>query len=354
MKQVINMGMHELLQKDPEMWDLFCRKEEYHSSLRDKNNRFPYYASNYRHIFEPKASEYLMNNGYQVEYPEGKPFAVCLTHDIDGIYTSNASKRSDAIKKLIHGKFSESFQSIKHLRSKKIPLVNFEEIMNLEERYNAQSSFYFLALDKNDQDYRYSYDIKVLENEMCSIKDRGWEVGLHIGRRGSSDLNELKNEKKRLEKVMNNSITGCRNHYLNFVVPASWEMLHAAGLRYDCSFGYADCAGFRNGMCHPYRPVNLNTGKIIDIIEIPLVIMDASLFDTYMRLDSDRAWEITRGLIDAVAACHGVITLLWHNTSLIGEQTKFYEKILKYCAEKEAWMTSGEHISNWWKQNVEI
>ena len=348
------MVMHELLQKDPEMWDLFCRKEEYNSSLRDKNNRFPHYASNYRTIFEPKASQYLMSNGYQVEYPDSSPFAVCLTHDIDAVYESIISKSFRGMQNVAHGKFKESLNSITQIRSRKNPYVNFKEIMNLEERYNARSSFYFLALDHKDQDYQGTYDIEDLENEMNMIKERGWEVGLHIGRRGYSDLDELKNEKKRLEKVINSSITGSRNHYLNFVVPESWEMLHAAGIRYDCSVGYADCAGFRNGMCHPYTPFNLNTGKTIDIIEIPLVIMDDSLSDKYMRLDSDRAWGITQRLIDTVAECHGVITLLWHNTSLIGDQIKFYEKILKYCAEKEAWMTSGENISNWWKQNVKI
>jgi len=32
-----------------------------------QNNRFPYYASHYRTIFEPKVSEFLMENGYNVE-----------------------------------------------------------------------------------------------------------------------------------------------------------------------------------------------------------------------------------------------------------------------------------------------
>ena len=80
--------------------------------------------------------------------------------------------------------------------------------------------------------------------------------------------------------------------------------------------------------------------------------MDDSLSDLYMRLDSGTAWEITRQLIDTVANCHGVITLLWHNTTLFGEQRTFYENILKYCAGKRAWMTSGEQISAWWKQHV--
>jgi peptidoglycan/xylan/chitin deacetylase (PgdA/CDA1 family) len=346
--------MHELLQKDPEIWDLFCRKEEYTAFVRDTNNRFPYYASRDRTIFEPRASEFLIKNGYHAEYPDGKPFAVCLTHDIDGIYASSAKKRSDAIKNFLHGEFSASVQSIRQLRSKKIPYVNFEEIMNLEERYNAHSSFYFLALGQDDPDYRDSYDIADLEHEICPIRDRGWEVGLHIGRRGSVDLNELKHERKRLEKLLNHAVKGCRNHYLNFVVPETWELLREAGLLYDCSFGYADCAGFRNGMCHPFRPFNLNTGKIIDIMEIPLVLMDNSLGFKYMRLDTATSWEITRRLIDAVAACHGVITLLWHNTTLVDEQPAFYEKILHYCAEKNAWMTSGEEIFTWVNKNNPI
>lgn len=74
------MEMHEILQKDPEIWDLFTRKEEYHSPIRDKYNRFPYYASKDRHIFEPKASKLLIENGYHVEYPEGSPFAIGRAH----------------------------------------------------------------------------------------------------------------------------------------------------------------------------------------------------------------------------------------------------------------------------------
>ena len=342
------MGMHELLQKDPELWDLFCRKEEYEPSLRDKYNRFPYYASTCRSIFEPRASAYLMNHGYPVTYPEGKPFAVCLTHDIDAVYASTLDKSIDTLKQAVHGRFRESVTSVRQVFSKKHPNTNFEDIMNLEERYNARSSFYFLALDPADQDF--FYPVEDLHQEIGSIQDRGWEVGLHGGHQGYRDLTKLRREKKKLEKITGRPVTGCRNHYLNFMVPDTWELMKNAGFTYDCSFGYADCAGFRNGMCHPFRPYNLHTDRSIDILEIPQIIMDDSLSDLYMRLDSGTAWEITRRLIDTVAGYHGVITLLWHNTTLFGEQREFYEKILQYCAGKQAWMTSGEQIAVWWNQ----
>lgn len=342
------MGMHELLQKDPELWDLFCRKEEYEPSLRDKYNRFPFYASTCRSIFEPRASAYLMNHGYPVTYPESKPFAVCLTHDIDAVYASTLDKSIDTLKQAAHGRFRESVTSVRQVFSKKHPNTNFEDIMNLEERYNARSSFYILALDPADQDYL--YPVEDLHHEIGSIQDRGWEVGLHGGHQGYRDLTKLRKEKKKLEKITGRPVTGCRNHYLNFMVPDTWELMKDAGFTYDCSFGYADCAGFRNGMCHPFRPYNLHTGRSIDILEIPQIIMDDSLSDLYMRLDSGTAWEITKRLIDTVAGYHGVITLLWHNTTLFGEQREFYEKILQYCAGKQAWMTSGEQIAAWWNQ----
>lgn len=46
------------------------------------------------------------------------------------------------------------------------------------------------------------------------------------------------------------------------------------------------------------------------------------------------------------------MTLLWHNNDFVGEERKFYEKILQYCSGKNAWMTSGEVIATWWEHNV--
>jgi hypothetical protein len=107
-------------------------------------------------------------------------------------------------------------------------------------------------------------------------------------------------------------------------------------------------------MCHPFKPYNINTGKQIDIIEIPLIVMDRTLFRDYMRLDVKKSWELIKSLIDKVEKCNGVITILWHNnTSIDGQGLKYYEKFLKYVSEKNAWITSGEEIYKWWTTNIE-
>jgi hypothetical protein len=177
------------------------------------------------------------------------------------------------------------------------------------------------------------------------IAAAGGEAGLRGGHRAYCDPPALGAEERRLEGVTGRPVVGYRNDFLRFRVPETWEHLSHAGFRYDTTFGYADCVGFRNGMCHPFKPYDLRTGREIDILEIPLTIMDGTL-DQYMRLDAGKAWEVTRRLIDATERCHGVITILWHNTYMEGEWLKLYENIIRYCREKGAWMTSGENIAD--------
>ena len=342
------MRMHEILQQDPEIWRLFTCAEEYDDTFRDGYDRFPHYMSSHREPFEPRASQYLVGKGYRPEYPDDQPFAVCLTHDIDVVYRSALSKGYAALSALKNGDLAKALASARQARSKRLPFCNFREIMALEEEYGARSSFYFLALAPGDQDY--TYDVRDFEEEIGMIADAGWEVGLHGGHRAYCDPHALAAEKQRLEAVLGRPVVGYRNHYLRFRVPETWEHLSRAGFRYDATFGYADCVGFRNGMCHPFRPYDLQAGREIEILEIPLAVMDCTL-DAYMRLDAGRAWEVTRHLIDATERCHGVFTLLWHNTYMEGERLKFYEKILRYCQEREAWMTSGEEISALWNKH---
>lgn len=335
--------MHDILRQDPEIWDLFTRKEEYENPLRDSYDRFPYYASRNRDIFEPHASRYLIERGFTVEYLDDAPFAICLTHDIDSIYQSVLSKGVNACRLLRNGDFPRALHTLGQLRSRKIPLCNFSKIMDLEEKYGAKSTFFFMAENPGDQDY--SYAIEDIGPEIGEIVDRGWEVGLHGGHRTYLNPQEMRRKKERLEKVTGKPVRGYRNHFLRFRVPDTWEYLSQAGFHYDTTYGYADCVGFRNGMCHPFWPYNLHTHREIDIVEIPLIVMDGT-FPHYMRMDTHRAWDMIRKLIDAVEKYHGVLTVLWHNTFMEGENGVLYEKILWYCKDRGAWMTNGASLLN--------
>ncbi len=231
---------------------------------------------------------------------------------------------------------------------KQLPYWYFRQIIDLEEKYNAKSSFFILSLDKIDLDF--NFKVEEIAEELKDIIKKGWEVALHGGHNAYNNLEEIKKQKKRLEDVIEKDIIGYRNHFLRFKVPITWKFLTKAGFKYDSTFGFADCVGFRNGMCHPFKPYNLNENKVIDILELPLVIMDSTLID-YMKLDNFNAWELIKNLIDTVEKYNGVLTVLWHNTYMVYDKLVLYKKILDYCNKKNAWMTSGEDIWSWWNSN---
>jgi hypothetical protein len=344
------MDFVPIIKKDPEHWDIFTSKEEYVSPFRDQHGRFPYYLSSHRNIFEPSTSQYLLEQGCRFKYPDNKPFAVCLTHDIDILYHTKRAKLVEGVTHLRHGNVSNACESFMQMRSKRMPCWNFSDIMALEEKFGAKSSFYFMVEDPGDQDYNYPIDDCM--EIMREMVGRGWEVGLHGGHTTYNNPSRMKEKKQRLERVLNKPVSGYRSHYLRFQIPDTWEYLRSAGFLYDTTFGYADCIGFRNGMCHPFRPFNRVTGCEIDILEIPLMVMDSTL-ENYMKLDETTSWEMVKLMIDTVEKNHGVLTILWHNFLFFSDQIKLYEKILAYCAEKNAWMTTGNDIAIWWKDKAE-
>jgi peptidoglycan/xylan/chitin deacetylase (PgdA/CDA1 family) len=344
--------MHELLKRKQEVWDLFTRKEDYSAENLDEHGRVFYAENDLKKAFEPEVSRYLVEYGMDIEFPENKNFAVCLTHDVDDIYPPVSHMVLSSVYCLKNLNFQGSAaQILWKLGSKEeSPYFNFSEIMDLEAGFGAKSSFYFIAAEADP--IRFRYDVEDLGHHLGEISDRGWEVGLHGGYYSFNNQEAIAREKERLEAVLGKKILGFRNHYLRFKIPDSWEILANTGFKYDSTFGLSNSIGFRNGMCHPFRPYNLTEDREIKILEIPLVVMDVALFATSKSVEE--AWECTKKLIDITASLKGVITLLWHNfvfgCSFRKDWVKLYEKVLWYCSEREAWITSGEEIYRWWER----
>lgn len=298
-------------------------------------------------LLEPFLSDHLARNGLRIDYPEGKEFAVCLTHDVDDIYPP---LRHTALSAL-HSAGRLDFKGMAgHLFWKargKSPYMNFQYIMDMEESYGAKSSFYFLATERDIR--RFRYHIEDMEGGIGEITDRGFDVGLHGGYYAFDDQDAIVREKKRLEKVLNKRVIGYRNHYLKFRIPETWEYLANAGFRYDTTIGNNRAIGFKNGLCHPFKPFSEQSGKELDIIELPVVLADFTLLTA--GLPPARVWEITKTLIDRVEKNHGVVTVLWHSdvfgAGFRRDWDRLYVKVLEYCRSKNAWMTSGNEVSEW-------
>ena len=172
---------------------IFLSRIEELNSNHDKLNRYQY-ENSLSHRFDiitrPVVNEYIdfIKESIRSLYPEIKfkkhRFNILLSHDIDTI-------KKWTFKHLIkHSLFNfgksnffkgylEFFKT--RLNFTNDPYYNFDSIMNLSNNYGLRSTFLFMALKKNEFDFRYSLKnaITGFQQIKSSKKHR---IGIHLSR----------------------------------------------------------------------------------------------------------------------------------------------------------------------------
>jgi hypothetical protein len=331
------------------LFDLYSNAGEYQNPYPDMFGRARHYNSANRTIFSPEVSKDLYSNGFRPYYPDNKKFAVCLSHDIDHLYTPQRLQRKmlNLAKGVARVRVKESLNNLKGLAKTRInPDYDLKYLIGINKQYKVRSTYYFLSLRRGEQDFNYS--LTDIDGQLSAVLQDGNEIGLHGGHEAYNDAGKLAMEKKALELAIGREVSGYRNHFLRFEFPTTWQNLEKEHFLYDSTLGYPDCIGFRNGMCYPFYPYDRTSGSFMNLVELPLMIMDATLF-YYMRLDADTAFKMCKAIIDQVKTYQGVLTLLWHNNFLTGEMGSVYLKILDYLKSEDPWYTTSQELVEWWK-----
>jgi hypothetical protein len=163
------------------------------------------------------------------------------------------------------------------------------------------------------------------------LQNEGHEIGVHPGYTTFLMPSILQQEKGRFEKACGTRIIGGRQHFLRFRTPDTWRHWGQAGMQYDSTLGYADREGFRCGTCHPYKPFDLEQDRVLDILEIPLIVMDTTLIE-YRKMTVGQGRECILEFARKCVEAEGTFTLLWHNVTLVGNHAawgKMYSDILQ-------------------------
>jgi peptidoglycan/xylan/chitin deacetylase (PgdA/CDA1 family) len=328
-------------------WDVFTAEWERRSSMRDDWDRVPSTASPHGTVLEPSLSLRLHQLGFRPTYPNGATFAVCLSHDVDVLITS----QREMFGTLRRGQIPINGRNLAAVLHRGVdPRWDLEGILKLEATLGVPSSFYFLALERGDEDFNFS--VREIGDQLRMVRGAGNEIGLHGGHAAYNNTDVMAREKQRLEGAMGGTVSGYRNHYLRFRTPETWQLLQQQGFAYDTTFGYSDSIGFRNGMCHPFRPIDPATGTFMDIVELPLVVMDISLFD-HMKLAYDNALELWQQTVNKVKACNGMFTMLWHNTYPT-VPLSVYGDLVQRLRDQGAWFTTGQGMVDHWNNSGQL
>lgn len=269
-------------------------------------------------------------------WPDGKEFAVCLTHDVDVVYKWWIKR---ILSYLIHFRLKEMISSIGRGE-----YWTFEELMKIESEYGYRSSFYFLATSKDKFGRRYRIKNRKIRKIIQRLKEGGWEIGLHAGYESFNDKSQLLKEKILLERVTKGDIKGIRQHYLRFDVPTTWRIQEEVDFIYDTTLGYSNIVGCRAGICFPFRPYDALQNSEMKIWEIPLHVMDNALF-----MSSKDPFRVVKDISKTIKAYHGVLTILWHQNSL--DEKDFpgrgvvYKKMISYI--KDAYVVPSGELIEW-------
>lgn len=327
---------------------LLPNQEELENNQRDRFGRFLYKYSSQYNLYRAVVNDRL-------SWSHGKSFALCLTHDVDHIETYWKMVIRRLLNRHSKGDYLRLKEGVKWFFVERfVPKKIFKHIIELEKKYEAKSTLFFMATE--DWDKR--YDIERYKSILRFVKNEGWEIGLHAGMEAYNNVEILREEKERLEALLESRVIGIRQHFLRFDPRSTWHNQIDSGFSYDCTYGYPDHVGFKNGCAVPFHPLDVVAKKELSIVEIPLVIMDGIVSD-YMgypfETHFEEAWKVCKNVLDEIKRVGGCSSILWHtdqfNECLYPRSAEFYERILQYGKEHNAWMTGGKEIYNYLMSN---
>lgn len=276
----------------------------------------------------------------------GARFAVALTHDVDspwrwtriGLRGAAARLKRDARSARLGPALREATALAAapvHRLRRTDPNWRFGEIVAEERRRGARGSTFFVLAghhDPHDGAAPESYE-RLRPRLVETILESGAEVGLHGSYTAADDPARLGEEKDVLEALAG-PISGHRYHYLRADPHRNLFALAELGFAYDTTLGFPDAVGFRAGVAHPFRPWSFERDGPLDLVEIPLAAMDATLAEErYLGLTAKRAEPQLMRLLDWAAEHGGAFAVLWHpdrfDALTSGGWDRLYWKVLE-------------------------
>ncbi len=205
------------------------------------------------------------------------------------------------------------------------PCDTFAWLMSVAERRGLTTAFYFIADDTE-------YPLERVHGVMRAARARGHEIGLHPSYGTYRDAARLEAELGRLQAAcasvgVEQASWGGRQHFLQWSAPVTWQLWEDAGLSYDSTVGWSEAAGFRAGVCYEYPVFNLETRRMLQLRERPLIAMDTT-FVQHLDL-GDGALAAMVALKETCRKYDGDFVLLWHNNRLqTSRDRRLYEAVL--------------------------
>lgn len=190
------------------------------------------------------------------------------------------------------------------------PYDVWSEIRDLCPR--ERTRFFFLIDRHGPQDSRYTFrHVPYRKLIMRLTREWGFQGGLHPSYQTYNDPEMLEFEHKALGVLIPN-FRSSRQHYLRYRLPITFRTLETLGIEAEYSVCPVKYAGFKTGICVPYRWFDLEQNRTSTLTLHPAVVMDRSL-QQYKRMDPLFALKEIQAVIERVKRVKGKFVVILHN-----------------------------------------
>ena len=288
-------------------------------------------------------------------------FAFFLTHDVDRVKYYNLNNflftskllfglsKSDKKKTFLIKELFKIGLNILNVFNNKDPFWNFEELSDIEKRIGLKSTYFFLPKDQKHIDAYYNIKGKKIKHLIEFLQSEGNEIGLHGTVNSHNSILALGKIHKEFLAVTDLKQIGIRQHRLMWIHPETAIYHEKTGIVYDSTLCFATREGFRNSYCHPFRLFDFENNRMLSYWEIPLNVMDSTLFH-YRKLSTMEAMNSITTILNEIKKFNGVFTLLWHNSYLNDNDvpgiSTFYKELLVLVKKEKPEVLTGFEILN--------
>ena len=218
------------------------------------------------------------------------------------------------------------------------PYDNFDKILELHNKYNLKTFFFFLLSDLSYYDRNTKFNTKRFVNLISKIY-KTCHVGIHASFFSSKNFNKLNLEISRLSKLINSQVINNRQHYINLDMPKTYRNLIKNGIQHDFSMGFPSHPGFRAGTSYSFIFFDLASNCSTNLEIHPFAIMDVTLKD-YLKLNHEEAFDVIKKIVQSIIEVNGNFISIFHNESLDdsgrwAEWSKLYENMICFINDEK-------------------
>ena len=180
-------------------------------------------------------------------------------------------------------------------------------------------------------------------------------MGLHGNDADRLALAEVSRDRADLSGRAGRSVAGIRYHYLRALYHETLPLLEQAGFAYDTTLAFAEHEGFRCGCSFPFRPYSLAEERPLDLVELPLAVMDGTLQEPHYRgLAAADAELAAASVLARALRSGGAVSLLWHNNRFDKRVSRGYDKVywrlLDQTLAHGGWCAGAADVVARWKE----